>query len=961
MLLYHPVFPPAKTLFLSMSRLLICCILLNFSHSLPAQQFSFHAYTPANGLVDARVQKMYQDSRGVLYFLTRDGFSSYDGQRFNSFTSADNKPISIVYDMQEQADGSLLVAAAAGLFRLKDDRLVKDTLLSSLLGETGSFLSLGGGRMANLTATGVKIVQGTSVRPLTDRTTGAIVQLDRAIIQDNIIAGITTPSGSWYSFLLVYNIETGERTDSLRLDSPDAFYTVNNKLFVKTAAGWQQAAAAALIKGKIVLEPVAFSNAKWFYETADGQRWIFYADHSVRFSGTSGQQAKFREGDDFPENIADVFCDREKHFWMLTPGNGVYKLVHRPLRQLQLPAFQTMLVTEPGKICLANGYQWQLQQETNWQPGAAAASSSLIAPFYYAGKMRLLFSDATLQFDANRKLSFAAFRPEARQVSPHIQTDTKGRLLLAGDMFAMVYRDSLLAATALPYFTDIIAPGENNQYWCFTRNGLVLVFRLEGNRLQQVKQYRDTSYSARYAIYAGHNQFYVGTRNNGVLRITADTVSYRVTGTVSRAAGLSNNFVTGLALVNRQTLLAATAAGLDKIALQPGALLAEQLFSAMGLFTGVRYLAKQNDSSWLALTDNGKLFSVQLPTRDSDAPPKKTFFHSITVNGVPVDPLQTAHFNYRQNNLRILVSAPSFTDEKNIRFAYQLNGRPVPGGQNGNLELINLAPGKYQLDVQVYFPGETSAPGQLSYSFIIAKPFWKTTGFIIALTAFILATIYLSFRVLLRRKLRRQEIELAKEKAIAEERTRIARDMHDDLGAGISTIKYLSQAAPFVAPDIQQENNLKISQQADELVDNMNDIIWAMNEKNDTLANLLLYTKSWAAAFLEQHSIQYRFDFPAGTPDLVIRGEKRRHIFLCIKEALHNMVKHAKAGNCIITATLSAQQLDLVITDDGIGFDTTKKSSGNGLSNMQKRMQSIGGTVQYSGRGGTVVHFSIQV
>jgi signal transduction histidine kinase len=526
----------------------------------------------------------------------------------------------------------------------------------------------------------------------------------------------------------------------------------------------------------------------------------------------------------------------------------------------------------------------------------------------------------------------------------------------------VIENDSLLASIPLPYFTDIIVTDAQNNYWCFARNGTILAYTLAGQQLKQVASFTDNSYSPRFALHRGSDSFYIGTRNNGIILVKASPAGYKKTGTISTADGLSNNFITGLLTIDKDRLLTASVTGLDIVHFSAGGVSAEQLFSRTGLFTGVPALVRSNDSTALVLTDGGDLYQLGIKQAASTTISPSLFFSSITVNGSPVNPDKDITFTYNRNNFRIAVSAPGFIDEKNIRFIFSLNGQKIitgPATRSGETEFTNLAPGSYTITVTALFPGNDTTRKSISYSFRIRKPFWKTYGFIAALTLLILLLIYSIFRVQLRRKLQLQQIELEKEKAIARERSRIASDMHDDLGAGISTIKYLSQSAPFISPDVQKENNLKIAAQADDLVDKMNDIIWAMNEKNDTLDNLVFYTKAWIANFAQQHDIAADITIPSAIPSTIIRGEKRQHIFLCIKEAVHNIIKHAGADQLWLSLTLNDQQLQVYIKDNGRGFDTKKMAGGNGLANMRKRIKAVKGQISIESGNGTTIRFSV--
>ncbi len=208
-------------------------------------------------------------------------------------------------------------------------------------------------------------------------------------------------------------------------------------------------------------------------------------------------------------------------------------------------------------------------------------------------------------------------------------------------------------------------------------------------------------------------------------------------------------------------------------------------------------------------------------------------------------------------------------------------------------------------------------------------------------------------------KILKEEEELQRKMAVEKERTRIAADIHDDLGAGLSTIRFLSEKVKRNSfSDITKNDAEKIISNANELVQKMNELIWAMNEKNDTLEDLLFYTRSYAAEYGEENNLNLNIHLPEIIPDEIISGEVRRNVFLTVKECLHNIVKHAGAKNVALHISAN-ENLVINIKDDGIGLSEITSSGGNGLRNMQKRVQSIGGDLEIINANGVEVNIII--
>ena len=204
-------------------------------------------------------------------------------------------------------------------------------------------------------------------------------------------------------------------------------------------------------------------------------------------------------------------------------------------------------------------------------------------------------------------------------------------------------------------------------------------------------------------------------------------------------------------------------------------------------------------------------------------------------------------------------------------------------------------------------------------------------------------------------------MEFAKLQAIEKERTRIATDMHDDLGAGLSRIKFLSESirSKKGADGLIQKDIEKISAFSDEMAEKMGEIVWALNEKNDTVADLVAFTRSYANEYLSGQNIHCRSDTPLNLPGTFITGEMRQNIFLSVKECLHNIVKHAQASEVYFSIRLNGG-IEIIIHDNGKGIDwDSVRPFSNGLQNIERRMAAIKGKAVFNTVHGTKVVLTI--
>ncbi len=194
------------------------------------------------------------------------------------------------------------------------------------------------------------------------------------------------------------------------------------------------------------------------------------------------------------------------------------------------------------------------------------------------------------------------------------------------------------------------------------------------------------------------------------------------------------------------------------------------------------------------------------------------------------------------------------------------------------------------------------------------------------------------------------------------ERDRIATEMHDDLGAGLSTLKLLGERAKTTLTDEKSLSTVsKMTNLSNELIERLVTIIWAMNSQNDTVEGLISYLHRYANDFLaETHGLACHFPLPDLIEDvktMTINGESRRRLFLVFKESLHNIIKHSNAKHVHITVTPSLAEWIMTIEDDGVGLLDNKNQHGNGLKNMLKHSLVLNGQfkIEDSLKGGVLI------
>lgn len=287
--------------------------------------------------------------------------------------------------------------------------------------------------------------------------------------------------------------------------------------------------------------------------------------------------------------------------------------------------------------------------------------------------------------------------------------------------------------------------------------------------------------------------------------------------------------------------------------------------------------------------------------------------------------------------VEIEIAAVNFINEKENKIMYQLDGWDKEWKELSGISIVRyeqLPPGDYTFTVkQVNAEGVSGKPTSISFS--ILPPFYSTWWFIVSLIALIACILYIAYRYRLKKAL---EIEKL--------RTRIATDLHDDIGATLSSISMYSDVVkqqvreklPHLEPIMD-----KIGENSRDMVSSMSDIVWAINPNNDNGSKLLHRIENYALDLCSVKNIRLHFRADPGISNLILPLEYRKNIYLIFKESLNNALKYASAKNIWIDIIIKNGQFKMTLHDDGLGFITALTSAGNGLNNIRERAKEIKG------------------
>lgn len=304
-----------------------------------------------------------------------------------------------------------------------------------------------------------------------------------------------------------------------------------------------------------------------------------------------------------------------------------------------------------------------------------------------------------------------------------------------------------------------------------------------------------------------------------------------------------------------------------------------------------------------------------------------------------------------------------------VRFQVKLDGGDGKWHAIGGQRLIGygpLLPGRYRFHViACNNDGVWNEAGD-TLAFTVLPYFWETWWFKISMGLLMLAGLGAGASLLQRQRYRRK-LELAeRQREMAHERTRIARDLHDDLGTSLTQISMLSAMANREKTSAGEAKELiqQVRSRAREMVVSLDEIVWAVNPKNDSVPGLISYLSHFAEEFYRPANIPFRLEIPPSLPDLPFSAQSRHHLFLAFKEAVNNTARHSRATKVEVRVEMLEDELSLCVEDNGNGFDPNANDgseTGNGLINMKRRLEQIGGRAEIRSvpGAGTTITFCV--
>ena len=979
-----------------LSLILLAFLFLNQGKAQPfksTESLFVTEYGLEDGLRQSMVSQVHQDSNGLIWMVTGDGLHSFDGREFRVFRipyqGIYNNSDNMMRKLVETEPGVFVISSSSSLFRFNSstgkfsfisrEKAIYFALFDVLIDKKPLIWTLNKGYC---------LVDGDSLSPL-KLISGDHKKIPEGFIPLNAVnlnKDVILVQGENGILLFRKNASPGTtefttrwiEASGCRAMASDkngkVFITKGTKLFrFHENETWEEIADPGIaINTEFSIDR---QDNFWFSETGSSRLFRLNRKETkiIEFLELSGKYI-----DTISPSVKHIFEDKMSNLWFGTDGNGLLKYnPQKVMFEKALIGFTRCLAESEGSI-LAGTYNkglWKLSKDlkksVRINPALFSNDAYILDLATDAGKriwvasrngLFVIAPDGSLIFSLPRKWQNAGFiYNQDNQLQ--LQCDSELLTFYAGSQPSLIRQANHISVnsrilnsgalwTGTPiglYFNkvrdgkasiELTSPGTlishsetyqilalDNEVWAATGNGIE-VFSNEGKILKPYPALSVLKDEAIYALLTDEKGriWFSGIRGIGCITEKRDRVI---------RFSLKNN------LQSLEFNHNAACKGSDG-----------RLY--FGGINGVNAIDP-------ALFISKKLIP---PVRLLSLFVADTAWTEGIVSAIP-------HIRLSRNaaHIRGSVFTADYPDAGDQGFSFLLEGYlpewSIPTHEAG-FSYRNLTPGKYRLFVRYTDPFKNQGEPELLLTIIIKPAFWTTWWFI---SMIILLIIFLT--VLIVRKIQgiryaNRIKALEQEHAIEKERLRISKDMHDEVGASLTRISILSELAK--KRQNEPENSQKLIQQISEIagnvVDELSEIIWAMNPKNDSLDNFTAYVRRYASTYLEPTATIAKFHFPDDVPALHMPAELRRNLFLTIKEALHNIVKHANAQHVLITLQNDKKRLVISLKDDGDGFsEELLTGNGNGLINMRRRIEECGGTFRIvSGKGkGTEIAFSVDL
>jgi ligand-binding sensor domain-containing protein/signal transduction histidine kinase len=464
----------------------------------------------------------------------------------------------------------------------------------------------------------------------------------------------------------------------------------------------------------------------------------------------------------------------------------------------------------------------------------------------------------------------------------------------------------------------------------------------------------------RHLFFDSRGRLWIGSHTRGVSRADTPATARPQFRTYTVGDGLASDSVRSIAEDRWGRIYLGTARGVDRLDADTGRI--RHFTTDDGLSNNEIYsaLRDRHGALWFGTLNGVSRFVPQL---EGPAQPPGILIDGLRIAGavfplpeLGVSAITTPALAARENSLQIDVLSLGARIGGNRRYQFRLEGADGEWSAPTSTRTIfysNLAPGRYGFTVRAIDADDQVSAIPAAVSFHILPPIWQRWWFLTA--AFL--SLGVGAHTLHRHRVRRL-LELERV------RTRIATDLHDDIGSSLSQIAILSEVVRQRVGGHEESVREPLSQitcASSELMDSMSDIVWAIDPRKDHLSDLTHRMRRFSSDVFTARHIAFEFHAPDAARDIELGADVRRQVFLIFKESVNNIVRHSNCTRATVAFSASREHITLRITDNGTGFDTTRQWDGHGLSSMRKRTQELGGTLQVVSKSvdGTLVTLQV--
>lgn len=958
------------------------------------QQLSIRHYDVSDGLAHSHVSAMHQDAKGYLWLATWEGMSRFDGYRFTNYTVRDGLGDPIINAIAEDRLGRLWVGTnGGGIARLIDERsssrAAGKVFLNFRVGDSAPSNRVNALLFDNQNNLWCATDGGLFRSPMTqtgDLKFELIVPYEGEI---SMVAAADHLGRLWFGIanqlieivgdqIIKYgpDDELGGRQIMSIAEDRAGNVLVANQLNVFKFIATGQASPGRWQKLPLKFEPNQGINA--LLSDASGALWIGTWDGLIKYS--DGKQTLYSSAQGLSDNtIESLTEDRDGNLWIGTVGGGVCKLASEMIVSFTktegLPNQDVNKVIEDrrGNIyaSIENGGLAQITEGK-----AIPLRDSQSPPFSNLNDR--IFQDRDSNWWIGTHDGLFRFQGPELQLRRG-KKFTAGDGIAAGPLMGGLYQDESGKIWASPEdqglfcfdpsqpargFTRVVPASTTTLFrgamriisdhsgmiWLAGHEWLGRLMNAQVEMLQPIAGLPETRPRAFFVDHRGW--LWIGLRYKGVSVTKEPGARAPEFINYSTATGLASDAVWTIAEDDSGRMYFGTGKGLDQLDLSTGRI--RHFNTSDGLASDiVNYCLKDREGNiWAATTLGLSKFN---PRGERDSPAAAPIYLSrVEIAGEDLPLPETGateipqlQLSAARNNLLIEYVALSFQGENELRYQYKLQGVDNDWSSPTEARSINyahLAPGSYQFMVRVINPEGVPSSEAATFQFRILPPIYQRWWFILLAAVAIGLVMYALYRQRLARLLELERV-----------RTRIATDLHDDIGANLSLIAMLSEVARGQLS--RDDSRLKewlssIATTSRDTVDSMSDIVWAVNPKRDHLRDLTRRMRRFADDIFAARNIEFQFHAPEIDRDIRLGADVRREVFLIFKETINNSVRHSGCTRAAVGLQIIDRSLVLSVTDNGRGVDASRTDDGTGLGSMRQRAEKLGGSFQIDSANG---------